>query len=252
MHYAIGHRLPLLSVPLFGDRARFGKTPDQDDPHWQEWRARDLEFYLANQRTSVGMTVNRAGYKIVSSVDLAGRDVLEIGPGDIEHIDMWRGKPRHWTNYDIRLDLLEIAAAKIAATGVPHTEVPATSDKLPFPDASFDFVFSFYALEHIHPLDPHLEEIKRVLRPGGMLVGGIPCEGGLAWGAGRFVTSRRWLLSNTTIDPNRLICWEHPNFADFVLNRLDHHFDRERLKFWPLAAPVIDINLVASFVYRKR
>lgn len=254
-HFAFAHRLPApLSTRLFGDRQRFGKVPDVTDPSWQEWLKRDYDFYLANQRTSVGMIVNQAGYKIVAKADIDGKAVLEIGPGAIEHIPHWRGKPRHWTNYDIRADLLRLAGERIAATGVPVTDVLAEPgiNKLPFADDSFDSVFTFYALEHIHPLDDHLAEIERVLRPGGQLVGAIPCEGGLAWGTGRMLTSRRWLRKHTTIDPDRLICWEHPNFADFILNRLEARFERLRLGYWPLAVPSVDFNLVASFIFRKR
>lgn len=252
---AYGHRLPYsMSKRLFGDRQRFGKVPDVTDPSWQEWLRRDFEFYIANQRTSVGLTVNRSGYRVVRHVDLAGKKVLEIGPGAVEHIQHWTGKPTHWTNYDIRTDLLEVAGKRIDETGVPHDEVLATSDAngLPFADNSFDAVFTFYALEHIHPLEEHLAEIERVLRPGGELVGAIPCEGGLAWGMGRMLTSRRWLRKHTSIDPDRLICWEHPNFADLILNQLSARFERRSLSFWPFVVPSIDINLIASFVFRKQ
>lgn len=254
-YHSFAHRLPaFIRKALFGDRARFGKVPDINDPSWKEWLERDYEFYIANQRTSVGMAVNQAGYRVVGYSTIADKDVLEIGPGAIEHVTYWRGKPRHWTNYDIRADLLKIAGERIEATGVAHTEVLAEpgATRLPFADASFDAVFTFYALEHIHPLDDHLSEIERVLKPGGQLVGGIPCEGGLAWGAGRMLTSRRWLRKHTTIDPDRLICWEHPNFAEHILGRLEARFERETVHFWPLVVPVIDINLIASFIFRKR
>lgn len=250
---AFAHRLPArISTVLFGDRKRFGKVPDLGDPSWKEWLERDYDFYMANQRTSVGMVVNQAGYKIVGDSAIAGKDVLEIGPGAIEHIEHWPGRPRHWTNYDIRADLLKVAGDRIEATGVPHSDVLAqVGQRLPFPDDSFDAVLTFYALEHIHPLEDHLAEILRVLRPGGQLVGAIPCEGGLAWGLGRAVTSRPWLKKHTTIDPDRLICWEHPNFSDHVLNSLAARFDRRRLRYWPLGVQLLDINLVASFIFTK-
>lgn len=252
---AFAHRLPAaVSKALFGDRERFGKVPDTNDPSWREWLENDYNFYIANQRTSVGMAVNQAGYRVVASSDIDDKDVLEIGPGAIEHVAHWPRKPRHWTNYDIRADLLALAGERIETTGVAHTEVLAEpgAATLPFADASFDAVFTFYALEHIHPLDDHLSEIDRVLKPGGQLVGGIPCEGGLAWGAGRMLTSRRWLRKHTTIDPDRLICWEHPNFADYILQRLEAKFDQETVRFWPLVVPAIDFNLIASFIFRKR
>lgn len=254
-HFALGHRLPrFISRSLFGDRQRFGKIPDLNDPSWQEWLRRDYDFYIANQRTSVGMAVNRAGYKIVAKADIAGKHVLEIGPGAIEHIEHWSGKPAHWTNYDIRSDMLEVAGQRIEAAGVPHREVLAASQgpELPFENNSFDAVFTFYALEHIHPLHDHLTEVLRILKPGGQLVGAIPCEGGLAWGVGRLLTSRRWLRKHTTIDPDRLICWEHPNFADDILNILEDRFETQVVRYWPATIPSVDINLVSSFILTKR
>jgi len=40
---------------------------------------------------------------------------------------------------------------------------------LPFPDESFDVVWSRAALEHVVPLQPALVEIARVVRPGGLV-----------------------------------------------------------------------------------
>lgn len=253
---AFGRRLPAaLSKPLFGDRERFGKIPDTKDSSWIEWQSRYLDFYLANQRGTIGSVVNRAGYRILAQVDMNGQSVLEVGPADIAHAPWWKGRPEHWTSVDVSSELLDVARRKLDGLGVAHEEVEVEAggaSAMPFPEASFDIVVSFYALEHIHPLDPYLAEIERVLKPGGVLVGAIPCEGGLAWGSGRYVTSRRWLLKHTTIDPDRVICWEHPNFADEILDALERRFTRRVVRLWPLAVPLIDANLVASFIFEKR
>ena len=88
-------------------------------------------------------------------------------------------------------------------------------------DALIYVFVSFYSLGHLYPLQTCLEEFKRLLKPGGRLVGVILAESGLTWRADRCVTSLRWFLKNTTIDPDKIICWEHPNFADYILNELD-------------------------------
>jgi len=48
--------------------------------------------------------------------------------------------------------------------------VEADARRLPFEPASFDLVFTNLMLQWVQPLDPALAEIRRVLRPGGLLL----------------------------------------------------------------------------------
>lgn len=255
-YFTIGHRLPrFISAPLFGDRQQFGLQVQQDDPCWLEWQAAYLDFYYANQKKSVGDVVNTAGYKVMEYVDLIGKRVLEIGPGDLNHHHFWRGKPEVYVLADIQNSMLERSQAKLTSARVnfeSHLLERNDGALLPFDPSSFDVVVSFYSLEHLFPLEEYLVEILRVLKTNGLFIGAIPCEGGLAWGGGRFLTSRRWLRSNTTIDPDKIICWEHPNFADGILAALDKFFCKKHLDYWTLKVPAIDLNLVAKFVYEKK
>jgi SAM-dependent methyltransferase len=221
---------------------------------WQEWERAYGGFYEANQRQGVGRWVNDAGYRVLSRVDLGGRVVLEIGPGEIRHAVNWTGRPAHVHLVDIHEDMAQRGADVLSRLGVPHdVRVLSGEGGLPFADGSIDVVVSFYSLEHVWPLQPTLAEIRRVMAPDGVLVGAIPTEGGLAWGLGRLLTSRRWLRRHTSIDPDKLICWEHPNFADEVVDALDANFERRLLRRWPLRwLPSLDTNLLVTFVYRGR
>lgn len=49
-----------------------------------------------------------------------------------------------------------------------HSRVVAVGEKLPFPDQSFDGVFSAYVFRNLTSVDETLAEIYRVLRPGGV------------------------------------------------------------------------------------
>ena len=52
----------------------------------------------------------------------------------------------------------------------PVKRVCADALQLPFKDARFDFVFSSLCLQWVHPLPQALREIRRVLKPGGLMV----------------------------------------------------------------------------------
>ena len=50
------------------------------------------------------------------------------------------------------------------------TKVQATSEALPFADASFDFITIGFALRHFADLDGVFRECRRILRPGGRIL----------------------------------------------------------------------------------
>lgn len=255
-YFTFGHRLPdLFAVPLFGDRQRFGLVVDEQDPCWEKWQSDCVPFYEATQRQSIGEKVTDAGYRVMEWVDLAGQKVLEIGPGEINHLPYWRNKPAKYVVADIRQEMLKKASTRLQAMDIEHECVlldRKDQGELPFPDGAFDVILTFYSLEHLYPFQPYLDGMLRVLKPGGKIVGAIPAEGGLGWGLGRYLTSRRWLKNNTQINPDKIICWEHPTFADEILSRLDDSMRQHRIGFWPLGVPSIDFNLVVRFLYEKR
>lgn len=254
-YFTIGYRLPdFISTLLFGDRKQFGLTVNPNDPCWQEWQKIYLDFYYSNQKRSVGKIVNDAGYKIMSKIDMSEKKILEIGPGDISHIDNWKSIPSLYVIADIKQEMLDITAVKLKARDISYdVKLLSRQDNggLPFDENEFDVIVSFYSFEHIYPFPLYLDEILRVLKQKGKLVGAIPCEGGLLWGSGRFMTSRRWLRRHTTINPDKIICWEHPNFAETILNTIDEKMKNCYLGYWPFGIPSIDMNLVIKFIYEK-
>lgn len=242
-----------LRARLWGDRERWGLIVDEKDPCWQEWLDTYAAFYIANQREGIGTRVNDAGYRVMSAIDLSGKRVLEIGAGDIRHMPYWCGDPAEYLLADVSTDMMDFARQRLTEAGVVHRTLNVERNRpLPIDDASVDIIVSFYSLEHLYPLRPYLDEMYRVLKPGGSLIGAIPAEGGLAWGGGRMITSRRWFKKNTRINPDKIICWEHPNFADQIITELDQVFDRHALVHWPLRwLPALDINLILRFHYQK-
>ena len=56
------------------------------------------------------------------------------------------------------------------------------SERLPFADSSVDLITALDVLEHIEDDRATLREIRRVLRPGGILLATVPAYGWM-WGA---------------------------------------------------------------------
>jgi ubiquinone/menaquinone biosynthesis C-methylase UbiE len=240
---------------LFGDRKRFGLIADVKDPDWTEWGKRYLDFYNQNQKQGIGQPINESGYKVLKQIDLKSKKILEIGPGSMPHLKYLTPEISEYCAVDINEDMLKLTDERLTEKNIQHKciQVDKMSRTLPFPKESFDIIISFYSLEHLYPLEPFIEEMHRVLKPKGKLVGAIPSEGGLAWGLGRFFTSRRWFLKNTKINPDKIICWEHPNFAHEIVKKISLKFNRQRIIFWPFKfIGSYDFNLIVKFVFEKR
>jgi ubiquinone/menaquinone biosynthesis C-methylase UbiE len=98
--------------------------------------------------------------------DLRGMRVLDVAGGD----GYWAGQARRRGAEAVSIDL---ARAKMlrgrALTGAPAL-VEGDALRLPFADGSFDRVMSICAIEHFDDGGSALDEMARVLRPGGELV----------------------------------------------------------------------------------
>jgi phosphoethanolamine N-methyltransferase len=113
---------------------------------------------------------------IVAQVDVEGKEVLDIGCGlGGALIALTQNHhARHAHGVDIDAGVLERANALVSASGLQE-RISLTRFEpgpLPLADASFDLVFLTAVSCHIQDLIPFFTEIRRVIRPGGQLVGG--------------------------------------------------------------------------------
>ena len=76
-------------------------------------------------------------------------------------------------NAVVGLDVDASALEKAAALGIEPVQANV-EEPLPFENASFDAVVAGELLEHLQFPDALVMEIRRVLRPGGTLVGSVP------------------------------------------------------------------------------
>jgi SAM-dependent methyltransferase len=100
-----------------------------------------------------------------------GRRVLEIGVGAGTDFSQWLRAGAVATGIDLTPEAIENITRRVAACRLPSPEklLVADAENLPFPDASFDLVYSFGVLHHTPDTPKAVAEAVRVLRPGGEL-----------------------------------------------------------------------------------
>ncbi|MHB2019282.1 MAG: class I SAM-dependent methyltransferase [Candidatus Xenobia bacterium] len=96
--------------------------------------------------------------------------VLEIGFGSGLSVPCYPPAIETLTGLDPSPGMLARARASAPAWPRPVRLVEACSESLPFSDRSFDCVVSILTLCSVRDLARSLQEIRRVLRPGGLLL----------------------------------------------------------------------------------
>ncbi|MCE5250871.1 class I SAM-dependent methyltransferase [bacterium] len=238
---------------LFGDRKQWGNQPfanDKDFIYWMDklW----LDYYMGFHQGRIASTVNHLGFKIMNHINLNNRSILEVGPGNVEHLRYTQTRPREYIIIDLTEDLLTVAEKKLNSYNVHNVKkILLSGTHIPLPENHIDIILTFHQLEHVHNLTEHIDEFKRILKNDGLIVGAVPAEGGLTWGIGRFFTTRRYIKKNLNIDFDKIICWEHPNFVDAIKKILDREFTL--VKSWkkPLGFLPFDLTISWSFIYKK-
>ncbi len=87
--------------------------------------------------------------KITHHLDWKGKKFLDLGAGD---------------------QFLRVKVSDLGAKYHPidYDQADFNKDKLPFREAEFDIVFSLAVIEHLQNIDNYLNEVFRILKPGGI------------------------------------------------------------------------------------
>lgn len=102
---------------------------------------------------------------------------------------------------------------------------------LPFADSSFDLVAAFDVLEHARDERALLDEVERVLRPGGLFVASVPAH--------------PWLYANNDRVAGHQRRYSRARLVDLVSSprlRVEHHGWTNCLLFPPIAAAVLALK----------
>jgi SAM-dependent methyltransferase len=101
----------------------------------------------------------------------AGKKVLEIGLGQGADSEQIIRRGGSWSGLDLTPASVARVRERLRLRKLPYDELKAGSVlEIPYPENSFDMVYSFGVLHHVPEIHQAQKEIARVLRPGGELV----------------------------------------------------------------------------------
>lgn len=122
-------------------------------------------WWIFVAETLNGKDLNR----ILSNLSVAQEEaygrVLDVGGG--------RGKASYWRYLQTRR-WHRVIKVDVAAEAQPDFVVNLEEGKLPFKNRYFDTALMFNLLEHVEERGKLVKEVKRVLKPGGSLLGIVP------------------------------------------------------------------------------
>ena len=130
-------------------------------------------YDLMNDVMSAGMHRLWKRFTIEVSGVKAGDRVLDIagGTGDLSRLFFKRiGSDGQLILTDINAAMLNIGRDRLLDEGIAVPAIQCDAEKLPFPDQHFDCVSVAFGLRNMTHKDQALQEMQRVLKPGGRLL----------------------------------------------------------------------------------
>ncbi len=152
---------PFLTRRLGADEVLFLNYAYEEDPPMALELATDDEVYRPNIQLY---------HRVATQENLSGKNVLEVscGHGGGASYLMRTVRPAAYTGLDLNPDGIEFCRRTHELPGLDF--VQGDAENLPFPDEFFDAVVNVEA-SHCYPHFPRfLDEVARVLRPGGHLL----------------------------------------------------------------------------------
>ena len=99
---------------------------------------------------------------------LSNLDVLEIGVGQGSHAGLIAPRAKSFTGIDLTAPAVEATRRRLEQLGLTEARaLQMDAEEMAFPDASFDYIWSWGVIHHSADTRRVLEQMHRVLRPGG-------------------------------------------------------------------------------------
>jgi ubiquinone/menaquinone biosynthesis C-methylase UbiE len=162
------------------DHAAHGVNVEPGSPAWSEWVKdyyRDVETYdwvdVADNLRGPEAFFHRNRARVVRQLTakyaVPGRPILDAGCGtglNLRHL------PVGSTGIDINPRNLELIKQRLPGYHAVEGDIEA----MPFDDGAFGTVLCTEVIEHIPDPSMALREFRRVLQPGGVLIGSVPAR----------------------------------------------------------------------------
>jgi ubiquinone/menaquinone biosynthesis C-methylase UbiE len=134
----------------------FQPTPEQQDFYNVAFDAQQARYEVIARNKARLFHIREEVEEFVANRHLSRSHVLDVGSGE----GLLQDVVEDYTGLDI------------SATARPKYHkrfVQADARAMPFPDGEFDAVWTIWVLEHVPNPEQALREIRRVLKPGGLL-----------------------------------------------------------------------------------
>jgi 2-polyprenyl-3-methyl-5-hydroxy-6-metoxy-1,4-benzoquinol methylase len=235
----------------------YGVAVDGDPPHPVQCRCRDCDLVFASPRLTPASLANvyatyysehapeQESPEMLARYDAAaekilrllppepGARVLDVGAGTGAFMARARAADYEVHGVELSEQGVELARSAFALSTVIH----GTLEDAAYADASFDAVVAWHLIEHVSGVGAFVDEVRRILRPGGIAVIGTeahryPVNGWLR--VARFATGRvpRTVTSSLhtyVFSPASLrSCFERRGFETVQLVAYDEQSPQER------------------------
>jgi ubiquinone/menaquinone biosynthesis C-methylase UbiE len=134
------------------------------------------EFYEEIDRRFFGLVALYAPCKnipfdwLLEFDSLRTKDVLEIGVGNGSHAQLLSEHAKSFTGIDLTEYAVRSTSERMKVFGLSGKVVQMDAERMQFPNDSCDFIWSWGVIHHSANTRKILEEMHRVLRPGGEAV----------------------------------------------------------------------------------
>lgn len=105
--------------------------------------------------------------KLIDFDLLKSKDVLEIGVGNGSHAQLLASHAKTFVGIDVTQYAVGSATCRMCNAGLSTRILQMDAEKMDFANNSFDFIWSWGVIHHSANTRKILEEMNRVLRPGG-------------------------------------------------------------------------------------